>query len=260
MSVFTALKRAREKQNEFSEINFKQASKLCIQTTADGSPHDYGEAQIIDAIVPSRLVNFDDAETLRETLSILIQKLDYSWVYLFPSGREAVRNSLSRNELQVFRNAELFADSPPLEVVKWWDDIADQYRLRANGELFRTAEQKSLVLEEHFLSERNCPYKPKWVALNDNSLGFDILSYREIDGEWLPFAIEVKSTVTNEIRFFLTRNEAKLASNMRDSYALHFWFKDSDAPIFFNYEQISRNLPVDQVDGKWQSVLVELTS
>lgn len=258
MSVFTALKRARTKQNEFPEIDFKQASKLCIQTTADGSPHDYGEAQIIDAMVPSRLVNFDDAETLREALRILIQNLDYSWVYLFPSGREAVRNSLSRNELQVFRNAELFADFPTLEVVKWWDDIADQYRLRASGELFRTAEQKSLVLEEHFLSERNCPYKPKWVALNDNSLGFDILSYRETDGEWLPFAIEVKSTVTKEIRFFLTRNEARLASNMRDSYVLHFWFEDSEIPLLFDFEQISKHLPIDHLDGKWQSVLIGL--
>ena len=57
-----------------------------------------------------------------------------------------------------------------------------------------------------------------WVALDDDSLGYDIE-----DGTSGLTRIEVKSSQRGEVRFFLTENEYKVAHSNPDTYVLHFW-------------------------------------
>jgi hypothetical protein len=257
MSVFTALKRARSKKLEFLNSTFSESARLCMQTSSDGTPHDYDQAEELDKILPPEIVNLDDPALIRRALSFLVLHLELNWIYLFPSGRDAVRNALSRNEFQVFRNAELFQDTPSIEVVTWWDKIANNFRSPAIDNSFREAELKSLEWEKNYLREAKCPYEPTWVALNDNSLGFDIRSYRYSGNEWVPFPIEVKSTVGRRLRFYLTRNEADLAFRMKKNYALHFWFSAAVEPLVFNFNEISMNFPSENGNGKWESLVVD---
>jgi len=257
MSIFTALKRARLKIEEYPGISFQEAANLCMHTSSDGTPHDYKTAQELHDFLPPVIVDLDSPLEIRRALSYLIENMDYDWVYFFPSGREAVKNALNRNEYQVFRNAELYEDSPSLEVVSWWDLIANKFRSRALDNSYREAELRSLSIERELLISLNCPYEPVWVALNDNSLGFDIRSYRHFENEWIPFAIEVKSTVTNRFRFYLTRNEANLAERMKSNYALHYWTQDSSTPLILSSSQVLTNLPKDQGFGRWDSTIIE---
>ena len=257
MSIFTALKRARLKIEEYPGITFQEAANLCMRTSSDGTPHDYTTAGDLHDFLPAVIIDLDNPLEIRRALSYLIENINYDWVYFFPSGREAVKNALNRNEYQVFRNAELYEDSPSLEVVSWWDFIADKFRSRVLDNSYREAELRSLSIERELLLSQNCPHEPVWVALNDNSLGFDIRSYRQFESEWVPFAIEVKSTVTNRYRFYMTRNEANLAKRMKSNYALHYWTQDSSVPLILSSSQVLDNLPIDQGFGKWDSMVVE---
>lgn len=257
MSVFTALKRARIKRAEFPEFSFIESAYLCMQTSSDGTPHDYARAEEMDKFLPFELVNFDDPAVLRRSLDLIILEMNYDWAYLFPSGREAVRNALTRDEYQVFRNAELFLDIPSIEVISWWDKIANGYRLSTIDNSYREAELKTFELERSFLREAKCPHEPSWVALNDNSLGFDIRSYRYHENEWVPFPIEVKSTTGNKIRFYLTRNEANLALRMKKMYALYFWMPSASKPLVFGSDEIALNLPIENGKGSWQSLVID---
>lgn len=257
MSIFTALKRARMKMEEFPGTTFQDASRLCLQTTSDGSPHDYQAASKLHTKLPEFLVDLDNSEVIRKVLNILILEFKFDWVYFFPSGREAVKSALNRDEYQVFRNADLFLDSPSLDIVTWWDQIANKFRTQIMDNVYREAELKSLNLERELLKSLNCPYEPVWVALNDNSLGFDIRSYRMGQEGWVPFAIEVKSSSTGRLRFFLTRNEFNLASRMKSNYELHYWANNSLIPVRFDSNQLIRNAPKDSGKGKWDSMIIE---
>lgn len=245
------------KIEEFPGTSFHDASLLCMETTSDGSPHDYRAAAELHLKLPEFIVNLDNPKEIRNSLSILISNSQFDWVYYFPSGREAVKSALTRNEFQVFRNAELFVETPSLEIVSWWDEIANKLRAQVRDNSYREAELRSLLLERKLLESLGCPYEPSWVALNDNSLGFDIRSYRFAENEWIPFAIEVKSSSTNKLRFFLTRNEFNLAMRMKTNYALHYWAHDSEVPITLSHDQIFENTPKDSGIGKWDSMLIE---
>lgn len=257
MSVFTALKRVRTKRIEFPDLTFWDSANLCMQTCSDGTPHDYARAEELDIFLPHEIVNLDDPKEIRRALDSIISGHSYSWVFFFPSGREAVRNALTRNEYQVFRNAELFKEIPSIEIITWWDTIANKFRTSSIDNSYREAEFRTLELEREFLREAQCPHEPSWVALDDNSLGFDIRSYRYYGSEWIPFPIEVKSTVGNRIRFYLTRNEADLAFRMKNNYALHFWTPTATKPIVFSAEEISSNIPVENGKGSWQTLLID---
>ena len=260
MSVFTALKRARTKRIEFPDFSFWDSANLCMQTSSDGTPHDYDRADELDKLLPLDIVNLDDPKVIRRALDLIISKQSFSWVFLFPSGREAVRNALTRNEYQVFRNAELFQETPSIEIISWWDNISNNFRSKSIDNSFREAEFRTLELEREFLREAQCPHEPRWVALDDNSLGFDIRSYRYFENEWVPFPIEVKSTVGSKVRFYLTRNEADLAFRMKKLYALHFWTPTATKPLVFNAEEIALNIPIENGRGSWQTLLIDYGS
>lgn len=257
MSVFTALKRARSKIEEFPKSTFNDAARICMQTSSDGTPHDYKTALTLHEILPSSIINLDAPTEIRRVLSILIREYKFDWSYLFPLGREAIKNSLSRNEYQVFRNGELFQDVPSFEVVLWWDEIANEFRTSNLDNTYREFERKSLELERQYLTREKCPFEPTWVALNDNSLGFDIRSFRSVDGEWQPLAVEVKSSVSSHLKFYISKNEVNLAIRMGRNYSLHYWSSEALLPRILNSNQIQENLPIEQGNGKWESILIE---
>jgi hypothetical protein len=242
---------------DFPGSTFEAASNLCMRTNSEGTPHDYKSASQLHQWLPPEIIDLDDPPEIRNMLKILIMKFDFYWANMFPLGREAVKALLTRNEYQVFRNAELFSALPSNEVVYWWDDLSAIYRKEQINNDFREAELKSLQLEREYLLRQDCPYEPVWVALDDNSLGYDIRSYRYVINEWLPYAIEVKSTSTSKIRFYLTRNEGNLAGRMGQLYSLHYWLPNLSEPIKFSSSEILENIPINQGHGKWESALIE---
>jgi hypothetical protein len=65
-----------------------------------------------------------------------------------------------------------------------------------------------------------------WVAQDDDNLGYDI----EDTTESTPRLVEVKASAAAEIRFFLSTNEWRVASENPASYEVHFWGEVNLAP------------------------------
>jgi hypothetical protein len=63
------------------------------------------------------------------------------------------------------------------------------------------------------------PARVQWVALDDDSLGYDIRN-AEISPER---CIEVKGSQGSAVQFFLSTNEWEVAQRLGDAYELHFW-------------------------------------
>ena len=65
----------------------------------------------------------------------------------------------------------------------------------------------------------NDPTSIKWVAQDDDSLGYDI----EDQGVHPTRLIEVKGSRSAEARFIITANEWRVANNVGDRYEVHYW-------------------------------------
>lgn len=70
----------------------------------------------------------------------------------------------------------------------------------------------------HLLRQQSTPSAVRWVALDDDALGYDI----EDRTQGLT-RIEVKASQQNEIRFILTENEHRVAHTDPSTYVVHFW-------------------------------------
>lgn len=63
------------------------------------------------------------------------------------------------------------------------------------------------------------PSRVQWVALDDDSLGYDIRNA----GKSPERCIEVKGSQGSEARFFLSSNEWEVGHSLGDAYEVHFW-------------------------------------
>lgn len=95
---------------------------------------------------------------------------------------------------------------------------------------------------------------PQWVAIEDNTAGYDVLSYDPGIVQPLNRLIEVKSTIASPLRFQLTRHEWEHACKFGPSYHFHIW--DLQAPPYRLYErsaaEIAPHIPKDNEKGRWK--------
>ena len=133
---------------------------------------------------------------------------------------------IDREVRQCFRTAGLLEDEPDKDVVLWWDLLCHEIRGIQNFDNFmqgRLAEQKSFQYEKERLRRLGISAEPKWQAIDDNTLGYDILSFKE-GGEFpARLLIEVKSSSRNPPAVIISRNEWIKANQAGDSYVFHFW-------------------------------------
>src|SRR5262249_37569117 len=141
-------------------------------------------------------------------------------------GRQKFVLKLSRDEQQCFREAGLLARPPSQPVRLWWDRISGQARLAADQiklEQGRAAEILSISRETERLRRIGIQREPIWISVEDNTAGYDVLSYDSGVVEPTNRLIEVKSTTASPLRFNLTRNEWNKALEFGTSYHFHIW-------------------------------------
>jgi hypothetical protein len=263
MSSVMALKRLRDVLASQAALDPISAAEVARRATADGAAHDYANGLILHSSLDPSIDFGNFSQSLRDILSISIQLDPPSWLPVVVGGRNSVESVVANdpNLYQLFVAAELFQSLPSEEVIAWWDRLANAQRAdetRRNLENGRLAERKTFETERARLDNEGCPFEPEWIALDDNSAGYDILSYINRESQWLSLAIEVKSSTSDAIRFFLTRNEFDTASRMADRYELHFWGRSSSSATVLDSATVVSHAPVDQGRGKWQEVLVNL--
>ena len=183
-----------------------------------------------------------------------------SWLRLVPYGREKVKSALGEDEAQCLREGGLFDDEPDDEAIEWWDRMAAITRGSSDAEKMkraRLAERLSLEHERARLVHLAIEREPRWVALEDNTLGYDILSYDlNSQGRVVNRLVEVKSRLGGSI--FLTRNEWDNASGAPQQTVIHIWDLPEERLHEYRARDLEPSIPHDQGTGAWQDVRIEL--
>jgi hypothetical protein len=125
-------------------------------------------------------------------------------------GRQVFAGKLDKDDFSIFENAGLLESPPSADVVEWWDTIGHEVKLENDLEKMaqaRTAEKLSWEYEKARLVRLGIETDPVWVGLDDNTAGYDVLSYELGTPDNTNKLIEVKSTIASPLRFFVTRNE-----------------------------------------------------
>jgi len=185
------------------------------------------------------------------------------WAKSMKQGRIRFINSLGVNDQGIFAAAGLLGDPPTMEVVSWWDDVVGHARLAIDiqkMEQARIAEALSIEYEQNHLNEIGITKHPKWVGLDDNFAGYDVLSYDLENGSEVNRMIEVKSTINSPLRFFVSRNEWNTADSIGDAYSFHVWNMASNPPQLHirSVEDIRPHIPSDNAKGSWSNAAIPI--
>lgn len=252
MSAISGFLQLKQYLSENPEIEVETAIKVLRNASSDTANHDYESAQHYFSLLnDTDLVALELKQLLRNILHILIMDQNYSWHRLFRFGRAMVESALSENELQVFRNAGLLSPNVDADVIEWWDSLTDWSGSKDTGQNFRKAELATLKYEQDFLRKYGSDRFPQLVSIEDNSLGYDVLSYRLIDNKWKQIYIEVKFSQLNFVSFYLTRNEYERAKLAQENFYIYFWNKQLIEPQIFEYDFVLKNTPLDAGIGSW---------
>ena len=188
-------------------------------------------------------------ERLREALLDLVHATDPPWVQNARFGRRRVLQYAPAEIAQICEEAGL-ADASTPEVVAFWDALAARARglhdVRLN-ETGRAGERLTLRFEE---LRTGSP--PRWIALDSNEDGYDVLSRLDADSR-APLCIEVKASQVGERgSFYMTRHEWESAESFLH-FRVHLWDLSNSIPrlAVLGLEDIARELPIDRGQGCW---------
>jgi hypothetical protein len=172
-------------------------------------------------------------------------------------GRSRFYAALERDEQSIFRQAGILDEPPEDDFVEWWDGLTGEMRLVADLERLlrgRAAERLTIAHELSRMKKEGIAEEPRWIGLDDNTKGYDVLSF-ELDGNKLVNKlIEVKSTIASPLRFRVTRNEWEQAEKFGSAYVFHVWDLAKDPAILYvcTVNQVRQHIPVDSEKGKWK--------
>lgn len=189
---------------------------------------------------------------LRMALLSYIEVVRPAWVQNAIFGRSRVLNFAGKSIAQVFTEAGL-ADSLENDVVEFWDMMATMARGQRSAEAMkigRAGERLTLVHEKERTGRA-----PKWVAVDSNLDGYDVLSIVGADDSRF-MSIEVKSTTVGMAgRFHLTANEWERAM-IQEEHRFHLWEinQTSTRLAVLTPGDVEPHVPTNQGEGAWESV------
>jgi hypothetical protein len=268
MSVLGAVIAIRQYLDVHHDASADGAAIAIRRTDTDYSGADFRTALELHRSLPLELVFRSYHADLRECLAFLILRHRPWWIRAIPFGRERLASAIGRgegegrDELQSLRAARLFDDPVEDEVVQWWDrlsqtvraELADQRLLQG-----RQAERLSIEYERARLAALGITKQPRWVSIDDNSIGFDIQSYAPGPVEPVNRLIEVKSSSREPPRIILTKGEWDAALRYGAAYIFHIWQISTKTLIEKTAQEIAHHIPIDQGDGSWLQVEIEVS-
>ncbi|HTU34515.1 MAG TPA: DUF3883 domain-containing protein [Candidatus Acidoferrum sp.] len=192
---------------------------------------------------------------LRQALIDYIEVERPAWVQNAVFGRKKVIAFAGSQIGQVFVEAGL-AEGTDEAVIMFWDIMAAAARGQRNHRLTEIGRQGERLTIAH--ETKRTGRKPKWVAIDNNEDGYDVLSIVD-PADVRPLSIEVKaSTMGAAGAFHLSRNEWERAQET-ENHAFHLWDlrKDGQAALaVISAEMMCRHVPSDQGDGTWEDVRI----
>lgn len=263
MGAFDALRCIRQQASQTPEMDRLSIVTLLQATNSEMSGLDFVAALKLQDVVAKNAPYEMPHEFYRGCIRSVILGQKHSWSRSITLGRSRFLNQLSRDEHQCFR-AALLTDNPPSDdAVLWWDVISSEMRQSADKirmDRARSAERLTIQHERVRLVSLGIDAEPKWMAIEDNTVGYDVLSYDS--GQYGPTnrLIEVKSTVASPLRFYISRNEWEQALKFGISYHFHIWDLAPSIPRLYErtVAHILPHIPEDQASGKWTTAEIPL--
>lgn len=210
-------------------------------------------------------IDIDAYTDFRTLLTLVIEKELPSWLYQLQFGREIVASCLRDNQeidaLQCLESAGLYNKEPDSSIVEWWDHLSGFARSSEDSKKLksgRTGEMFTLEFEAARIA--GLDVKPKWVSVENNFAGYDVLSFNSSPSGLKQKLIEVKACKSRPICFYLTKNEWDSAINFGDNYYFHIWYIPKRKLIELKVPQLEGNIPLNRGTGEWQTILINVDS
>ncbi len=260
MASFEALRLIRREHSINRMLSIEEICKLLISVDTMANALDFDAAIYLHKIV-DKDVSFGGENFYRDCISALIIQKVPGWAKLITLGRGRFIKKLSNDEFRdirsLFRQAQLLNQPATNNDIMWWDHVSSHVRLESDRiklERARKAEELSLYYERQRLIAEGINVEPIWTAVEDNTAGYDVLSYEKGEFGLINKLIEVKSTIASPLRFYLTRNEWEQAMEVGDAYVFHIWNLQPDPPSLHirKTSDIAPHIPKDNEKGKWK--------
>lgn len=266
ISAFEGLRLMRAAIATVPEVTLEVCPEALIAHSPQAKMYDLEAARELHFLVatdaPHETVMF-----YRECiLAVLILKMP-AFAKLMTLGRgrfiKRIKGADYRDIRSVFREAKLLDDPPSDSDVSWWDLVQGRVRLNFDQERLvraRYAESLSMAHERTELAKLGIQRDPIWMAIDDNTAGYDVLSYRLTGVGESNLLIEVKSTIASPLRFYVSRNEWDNADQIGEAYLFHVWDMDKNPPILHirTVDQIRPHIPSDNEKGKWTNAQIPI--
>jgi Domain of unknown function (DUF3883) len=252
MSVFEAALVIQNFRLRFPQVADADLVQTIRASRADFYTYDYEAGLELERCLSLRAGAIAPAEFFTRAIEYLIERFDPLWVRLAPGGRDHVMKAMSVNGVQCLRAAGLTAAD--MRAAMWWDWLINSVRASRDAQLVaqgREGERRSLEMERDRLRKEGLEREPIWVALDDNSLGYDILSYIVLDGEVRNRLIEVKTTASRMPRFIISRNEWRAAEQYADSLVFHVWLVPTWELRVISTQDVSQHIAINRGNGEW---------
>jgi hypothetical protein len=254
MPAFEGLREIRRKLQETPESALSDIVAAIKLTEADALSLDLDASCELHEIVAA--CELEGHGFYRHCIRAVVLSRFPIWVKTIRFGRQVFAAKLDPDNQTIFKNAGLLASPPSPDVVEWWDTIGHEVKLETDLEKMaqaRVAEKLSWEFEKERLLGLGITTDPVWVGLDDNTAGYDVLSYELGVPKNINKLIEVKSTVASPLRFYVTRNEWNQALKSRDAYFFHVWDMQKDPAVLYirTVAQVEPHIPTDNEKGKW---------
>lgn len=197
-------------------------------------------------------------QRLRRALLDMVEATDPPWVQNARFGRRRFLKYAPIEIAQICDEAGL-AENADEETVTFWDLLA----ARARGlhdvhlnEIGRDGERLTLAFEATRTGRL-----PKWVALDSNEDGYDILSQMAND-DTRRLCIEVKASRQGvNGSFYVTRHEWETALSLLN-FCMHLWDVSKARPTLavLSTCDLEEHLPVDNGVGLWDVAKVPFSA
>jgi len=266
MPAFEGLRILRSYTVQRPNTPLEDLAELILKVEADAHSFDLEAAIFLDGIV-ARQAPYEGVDFYRACLAdVLLIELP-EWARLVTLGRGRFIKRLKSNEYRdirsLFRQARLLDEPPTANDIEWWDALQAHVRGKQNQDAMRRAriaEQLTLKHECTRLKSLGIEIAPRWMAIEDNTVGYDILSYSPSEFGPANLLIEVKSTIASPLRFNVTRNEWEQAVSFGEAFLFHVWDLRPTPPVLYErtVAQVAPHMPNDNEDGKWTNALIPL--
>jgi hypothetical protein len=261
MSSFEGLRQIRRNLIDTPDLSLNEIIESINLTEADAPSLDLEASCELHELVEQ--CDLDSQAFYRHCIRGVVLSRFPIWVKTMRRGRQVFAAKLEADDYSIFDSAGLLVSPPGPDVVEWWDVIGHEVKLETDLEKMaqaRAAEKLTWDHEKERLVALGIETDPVWVGLDDNTAGYDILSYELGKPENTNKLIEVKSTIASPLRFFVTRNEWDQAQKSKDVYFFHVWDMQKEPPILHirTVAQIEPHIPTNNEKGKWSNAEIPL--